>query len=296
MAAVKFKAGLLKNLLVNRNADTLYFVTDTRQLYKGNDLYSDPIRVLSSEPEAPLAGVLYIINGVVKSYTGSEWVTISLPATTDATSEADDKVMTAKAVKSAITQAVKDAGGVSPDDVINTVVSTTAGTITVTKGSTDESVKLAGVVYDPTYDASTRTITLPYNKVSDGQVTEDQLVIALGKDMVVSSGHYDKEGQKIVLSLSSGDDVEIPVGALVTPVEISKEENNALTEKSDGLYVKDLSSDINTVKESVAANTSAIEVINGEESVEGSIKNAIKQAKDYADSKVTEIQWETFEE
>jgi hypothetical protein len=163
MALVKFRAGLAKDLPKNRNSHTLYWVTDTRQLFKGNDLYTDAFRVVSELPEEPLSGVLYLVNGAAKAYTGSEWVDVSLPVTNDPTVASEDYVLSSAAVSAAIKEAVDAAlagsgnGGesVSPDDVINTIVSTEAGTITVTKGSTDESVKLAGVVYEPTYDADT---------------------------------------------------------------------------------------------------------------------------------------------
>ena len=327
MANVRFKAGLLKDLPQTRESNTLYFVTDTRQLFKGNDLYSDPFRVVSSLPAEPQAGVLYLLNGGAKAYTGSDWVDVSLPVTNDPTSKDTGVVLSAYAVDQAIQEAISNAGSGDVSNCINTIVSTAAGTITVTKGSTDESIDLAGVVYEPTYDDASRTIRLPYNKVVDGVIEKDALVIALGKDMVVSGGSYDKENKKIVLTLNNGESVEIPVADMVSTVEISEIADNALVQKADGLYVKDLSDDFATLEASVTALDSRVEAvetsttnltsrvdtidqsitsineslntITGDENVEGSIKSALQEAKtyakDYADQNVGQIQWEVFE-
>lgn len=69
-----------------------------------------------------------------------------------------------------------------------------------------------GGVSNPSYDAETRTITLPVQK-EDG--TAENLIIALGKDLVVSSGRYDTTTQEIVLVLNNDSEVKIPAAALV---------------------------------------------------------------------------------
>lgn len=339
MAVVKFRAGLAKDLPKKRNADTLYWVTDTRQLYKGNDLYTDAVRVVSETPAEPLVGVLYIVNGVVKTYTGTEWAIISLPVTNDPNANSEEYILSSAAVKTAVTEAVEVAiqgTDTKLDNVINTIVSTEAGTITVTKGSTDESIDLAGVVYEPTFDPSTRTIKLPYNKVVDGVVEKDALVISLGQDMVVTNdSYYDKENKKIILVLTSGENVEIPVEDLIPVIEISQLDGNALIKNADGFYVKDLSGDIaevsgkvlaleesvqrindaigvsvKEINDAIEANTKAIidnsnaiennreaisEIMSSIDVINDKENGILAQAKAYADSKVCEINWEVFE-
>ena len=298
MPAVKFRTGLSKDLPKNRNSNTLYWVTDTRQLYKGNDLYNDAVRIVSELPAEPITGVLYIVNGVVKAYTGSEWVDISVNVTNDSTDVSEDKVMSSAAVADAIKNAIETAlgnvgegGSATPENVVNTVVSTEAGTITVTKGSTDESVKLAGVVYEPSYDSTTRTITLPYNKLVDGAVQEDTLVIALGQDMVVTSdSYYDSDNKKIVLALSTGGTIEIPVEDLVSTIKISDTTGNALVENEDGLFVKDLSGDISNINGRLDTINTTISEMTDE------TNGILAQAKAYADTKVGQVVWEVFEE
>ena len=117
-----------------------------------------------------------------------------------------------------------------------------------------------GTVQNPTYEASTRTITLPIVGGSD-------LVINLGKDLVVESGVYDADTQAIKLTLTSGDVVEVPVAALVDvytatgsntldltvenneitgSVKVSATPGNAITAETDGLYV-DISGKVNVL-------------------------------------------------
>ena len=111
---------------------------------------------------------------------------------------------------------------------------------------------MSGLTHDPTYDAETRTIKLP---VFGG----DELVINLGKDLVVKTGTYNTKTNEIELTITTGEVVKIPVGALidiyvgvVTPtaevtvsddnkisvnVRVSTKGNNSITVEEDGLYV-----------------------------------------------------------
>lgn len=87
-------------------------------------------------------------------------------------------------------------------------VANTDGTLTDTP---IELIKV-GTVVAPTYDSETRTITLPQVK-TDGSV--ENLTIALGKDMVVTSGVYNDVTNEIILTLSNDDVVKIPASGLV---------------------------------------------------------------------------------
>ncbi|MBO9159062.1 MAG: hypothetical protein J7E01_19075, partial [Escherichia coli] len=120
------------------------------------------------------------------------------------------------------------------------------------KGGDPVATTLTGVVHAPTYDASTRTIKLP---VFGG----DELTIALGKDLVVTSGTYNAKDKNIELTITSGDVIKIPVGSLIdvytglatstaevtvstdnkisVKVKVSAKADNSITLEEDGLYV-----------------------------------------------------------
>lgn len=56
--------------------DKYYYLTDTSQLYKRGDLCSQIVRIVATESLSPYQGDLYVINGEVKTYNGSEWSVI----------------------------------------------------------------------------------------------------------------------------------------------------------------------------------------------------------------------------
>lgn len=114
-----------------------------------------------------------------------------------------------------VSKQISDAvsGLASASDVITAIVaSATNGAITITKNGATSDVALKGVVTVPTYDADSRTLTMPY---VDTDGTNKSVVMALGKDMVVKSGAYDTTSKKIVLTLTDDSTVEIPASALV---------------------------------------------------------------------------------
>lgn len=271
----------------------LYFVEDQNIIFRGKSTvpYGGAIKTINGSVStetvtSPAQGILYIgSDRIAKIYNGTDFVTIAKPSVTTVNADStDDEVPTAAAVHKAIIKAVEDFAG--SDGVVNKVVSTVAGTITVSKGEVDTETKIAGAVYNPTYEAESRTITLPYNKVDSetGNITTESLVIALGKDSVVTSGSYNKETKNIELVITTGETVSIPAEDLVdiytggttntakvtvtadneinVDVNISAKAGNALhTETGEGevgLYVADHTDAITTLEANVTALNNAL--------------------------------------
>lgn len=68
MGQVQFYAGLFANLPASRSEDTLYFCTDTHQIFKGSAEYTKGTKVLNAEPDGTTPGDkdrLYVYNGNV---------------------------------------------------------------------------------------------------------------------------------------------------------------------------------------------------------------------------------------
>ena len=244
--------GLKADLPAVRDANKLYWCSDTRELYKGNDLYTEAVRIVDALPDAMAQGVLYVLpTGEAKVFNGTDTVTVAKPYVTSENGEVltadhtNDQVATAKMVYESIAQAV---GAVAEGgELVNNIFSTKAGTVTVVKGayvqvpadatfsegtnyftkvddqyilanvdannfatmvdnvlyvSSDEvDVALKGVVVNPTYEPTTRTITLPY---ADGT---ESLVINLGKDIFIdptAENKYNTETGKIEIFLNDG--------------------------------------------------------------------------------------------
>lgn len=257
MANVNFKYGAYADYqkLAVKDSNTLYFTTDTLQIFKGATEYTKSVKMVSALPESgQVQGVVYLRTNdfTLHTYNGTEYVQLTKGAVTTipASGATDTTVPTTKAVADYVDN--KIAGVVGGKGVFVTDVTYADGKISVAKGDEPVETELTGLVHAPTYDAETRTIKLP---VFGG----DELSINLGKDLVVTSGKYDTKTKEIQLTITSGDVIKIPVGSLIdiytgiatssaevtvndqnqisVNVKVSAKANNSIVLETDGLYV-----------------------------------------------------------
>lgn len=257
MAEVKFQYGTKQryDALTTKDNDTLYFVTDTLQLFKGTFEYTKSVKLVSALPgSGQIQGVIYIRLGdmTLHIWNGTEYLQLNKTVVTaiPSTGASDDNMPTTKAVADYVQAKIEAVTG--GKGLFVTDVTYKDGVLSVKKGDEPITTTLSGVVHEPTYEAETRTIRLP---VFGG----DELVIALGKDAFVSSGSYNAKKKTIDLILTSGDPVSIPVGSLIdiytgiatstanvsvsadnkisVTVRVSAKANNSITIEDDGLYV-----------------------------------------------------------
>lgn len=257
MAEVKFSYGTKANYdaLSPKDMDTLYFTTDTLQLFKGTNEYTKSSKIVSSLPTSgQIQGVIYfrMTDYTMHIWNGTEFIKLNRPNVTKIpdSGATNDDVPTTKAVADYVDAKISEVEGIKGKFV--TDVTYRDGVISVAKGDTPITTTLTGVVHEPTYDAETRTIKLP---VFGG----DELTISLGKDLVVKSGTYNTETKNIELTITSGEVIKIPVGSLIdvyvgvatstaevsvsadnkisVKVRVSAKANNSITIEEDGLYV-----------------------------------------------------------
>lgn len=105
--------GLKNNLPAERNAGSFYICTDTREIYFGANLYTEPVRYYTSaeKPANPAQGVLYVgtVSGAGDIWDGTAWRSVFKGYVTVIDDTADDNtVPTAKAAKDYIDQKVSD--------------------------------------------------------------------------------------------------------------------------------------------------------------------------------------------
>lgn len=221
-SAVLFKVGNLAayKAILEKDANTLYFIEDMGMLFKGDKQYGSPYAVVDEFPADPAQGILYILKttGETKYWNGSAWnVLVKSYTQTIGDVPSDDKVPTEKAVADYVTKKIQDV--VAGDGTFVTEVTVNDGTsLTVHKGAETEDVTLTGFANNPTYDEETRTITIPV-------AGKSPLTIALGKDLVVTGGKYVEDSNEIWLTIAEGgaypepDDnheiIKIPVAGLV---------------------------------------------------------------------------------
>lgn len=302
--------------LTTKDDNVLYFTTDTCQLFKGAQEYTKSVQFGGTLPQTTEArqGVIYVLASNMSAYfyNGTAYVQISkgyAAKIPDAvTADDDNTVPTTKAVADYVTAKIADVQNAKGVFVTDVTYDSKSGNLQTTKGegSTPTNVALTGLTHDPTYDATTRTITIPTWGGED-------LVIALGKDAFVSSGTYNAETKEIELTLTTGDVVKIPSQALVdiytgvaTPtttttineknevsvaVKVSATANNQLVLEDDGLYVglpdaytkAEIDDKLSVINQSVAtAKSDAIAA--AAEDATTKANTAEKNAKDYADT------------
>lgn len=240
--------------LATKDNNTLYFLTDTLQIFKGTEEYTKSCKLVTSLPSSgQVQGTVYVrtTDFTLHIYNGVEFVQITKQAVTAISGAGDDATLpTTKAVADYVTSKIAEVTGAN--DLYVREVTYNAGVLSVDKGNGAVTTTMTGVAHEPTYEASTRTITIP-------MFGKDALVINLGKDAVVSSGHYDADKKTIELTLTSGDPVSIPVGSLIdiytgiatstatvsvsadnkisVAVKVSAKANNSIVIEEDGLYV-----------------------------------------------------------
>lgn len=104
--------GLKANLPADRKADSAYFVTDSREIYFGADLYTEAVRFYTGEkPTTPAQGVLYVneTSGTGDVWNGTAWKNVIKGYVTKIDDTAsDDTVPTTKAAKDYIDTKVAD--------------------------------------------------------------------------------------------------------------------------------------------------------------------------------------------
>lgn len=245
--------------LDKRDDDTLYFIEDTEQLFKGNKEYTKGVIVVASSlpTTGQRQGVIYVKKSDLTfwRYTGSAYEQLNksyATAINSSNAASNNAVPTVKAVVDYLKAKIGEAGkGIYIQDVS---YSEADKSIIVDKGNgvTPSYVPLKGLATTPTWDNTQRILTVPI-------VGADPLVVNFGRDMFVKKGTYNSKTQSIELTLTNDDVVTVPVGALVNiytgtssttatvtvgsdnkikaTVRVSSKEGNQLQATDNGLYV-----------------------------------------------------------
>lgn len=216
----------------------LYFTSDTHKLYKGDVDFSEAVRTVASLPSSGAAnGVLYVVvtSGVVTSAAvtangGTSWTTIVLGASTyiDPDAGTGDNVTypTTKAMVDYVTAKVGDSGAVT-----SISATTVAANIKYAQAgvSEDTVVEVPGVVYNPVWNSTTRTLTMQVTAV--GTTAAKTVTVDIGKDLVLESGRYDATTEKIILVLNDDaqTEIEIPVDDLIQEIAVADTNSVDLT-------------------------------------------------------------------
>lgn len=219
--------------LGSKDANTLYFTSDTGKVFKGTADMTKSVIVTDSVPAVAdaILDKLYIDSASFEAkitVDGSNWIILSPGYLTDGANWASadsKKFATIGLIKKGISSAVEAIS-------LNTTFDGTSGTVKVGEG---EGATLTGIAHGIAYDASLLKITIP-------QYGSDDLVINIPKDKFVTTGKYyenypetDPTHHKvIVLTIDNQDEpVIIPAEALVNIYNADNTAKNLVVTISD---------------------------------------------------------------
>lgn len=265
-----------------RSSDNLYFLSDTKEIYRGDDLFTQSVIMYTGDlPTAPAVGRLYINETTLegKTYTGTAWKTV-IKAVADTVTADGTNPVSGKAVAAYVTDALKTAAAEAQAAFKEVTYSKTTNKLTFTSndGKTHE-VEIDNLPVDLAFDKSgTDGTGLLQLKDKAGNVIGTGVNLDL--ERFVKSGEYNADTKKITLYFDDKktEKVEIDATALVdiytgkatttattavsagneisVDVKISDKTGNILKSDANGLYVDavDQSAKMDKDTDAVAGN------------------------------------------
>ena len=174
MGQVNFYAGLFANLPASRSEDTLYFCTDTHQIFKGANEYTKGTKVLDAEPTSSTVGDigrLYSYNGnlyLCTAIDGSSYTYVRVANIND-----EGGTITSITVGEGLAQADGDTNPITTTGTIKHAIPSGAGTVadtivdqTPAAGSTFEIEGVATDKFGHVTAVNKHTVTVPSYAVS----------------------------------------------------------------------------------------------------------------------------------
>lgn len=196
-----------------KTSDKLFFLSDTKEIYRGTENFTESVILYSSEPAVKAVGKLYINSTTLegKIWNGSAWTTVIQPVQSTVDAANTNKPVSGAAVTSYVATEIAKVTG-SGDLVSNVeyVADTKSLKVSMADG-TDDAIQLTGLAVDLDYDAVTGKIMI---KDATGKTVGTGINIDL--ERFVSAATYDHDSRKITLSFNdSSDPLEIDIGDLV---------------------------------------------------------------------------------
>ena len=240
--------------LLVKDANALYFLQDTQEIYKGETSFTQPTVMVATFPGKGALGKVYINQTTLegKVWTGTAWKTIIQPVAQTMTGAGGETTpVSGDAVKAYVAQQLTNA--ITGTFVEGITYDKTTKQLKYTKGEQETTVGIEGFVTGASYAGDTGVLTFT---VQGGEA----ISLNLPKENFVKSGSYDAVEKDLVLVLQDNTEVRIPADDLIDSsefastetvemvtgpedglvranVKVSAEKGNTLVKKADGLYV-----------------------------------------------------------
>ena len=223
----------------------LYFLSDVKKVYLGQDLYCGPIKLVEALPEENIQqDILYVntTDSTAQVYTGTKWIKVTPKIVSDASAAEDTDIPNVAAVEALI---AKNVDTVAYDNALQKL------TFTHFDDTTTE-IQLKDLITSIQYSGGTFTI----KKLG----AEQDQTIQMPVDNFLQNASYSNDTHVLTLTMVTGEPFEVNLeelvdaysiaakdaslnvtnseGAYTLGVKISAESGNSIQLKADGLYVQ----------------------------------------------------------
>ena len=256
-----------------------YLTTDSRELYFGDKLYTEPVRFVPKRETAPAQGVLYILpSGLGEVYDGSAWKTVIKPTVTKIEAGVtDEQIATAKAVKDYVDNLVT--GGIGALGALakkDEVTETELGDA-LKKKINDAAAQASTLVGEDASKSARAIAAEEVAKIVDGA---DSSFDTLKEIADWISGHK-TDAASMNSAIKALEAIVKGIGGEGEPATVVAYVTAAIDALKIGDYAK--AADLTAAVARVSTLETKMETVNGGEDVDGSIAKALKDAKAYAD-------------
>ena len=228
------------------DADKLYFLSDSHEIYKGNVPFTEAVTFVDDSTgtfETALQGItnparnrIYLSQTTMEGrvYTGTEWKTV-IRAVDTAVTASSNNLITSGAVQTYVEQQIAAVTG-GTGFVKSIAYDDGTATLTVTGGDSAGPIQLAGLGVSLSYNAETGALQL--KDVTGAVLGSD---VNLDLERFVSAAAYDSTNKNIILAFT--DVTSIDTGAsYVYPGTMPEHANGKACKAGDTWYISDGSS------------------------------------------------------
>lgn len=272
--------GLKANLPSKREPNSFYLTTDTRELYFGAELYTEPVRFVPKRETAPAQGVLYILpSGLGEVYNGSAWKIVIYPIVTKLDASAtNEQTPTAKAVKDYIDKVVT--GGIGSLGAL-------AEKNEVSEAELSEDLKLK---VNTAAEQAARLTGDDANKSARAIAAEEVAKIVAGADESFDTlkevadwiSSHSNDASAMNSAIKALQNIVKGIGGEGESATVVAYINDAINALKIGDYAK--AADLTAAVARIATLEGQMTALNGGADVAGSVAKALADAKAYADN------------
>lgn len=193
MYKVNFIVGTqaLYDAVSNKDTNSLYFISDTQRIYKGNVEVTQSVFPVVNFPENGIENKIYIHKNTleVKIYSEGSWFTVNpgYAMTVETMKDAANggKLATIDAIKDYIDEILAECAKNYFQDVQFDKTDGKVQFIGSEAGTVLKEAQLEGVAHDATFDSTNLRITIP-------QYGKDDLVVDIPRDNFLTDAYYDE--------------------------------------------------------------------------------------------------------